>query len=63
MAPTTWLQQNYFGWLGWTLIIIVIALSLATALTGKRSVAMALAGAGGVSLAVNLFAVQGVSSS
>lgn len=57
--PTTWLQQNYFGWLGWTLIIIVIALSLATALTGKRSVAMALAGAGVVGLAVNLFAVKG----
>jgi len=59
-VPTTWLQQNYFGWLGWTLIIIIIvALSLATALTGKRSVAMALAGAGVVSLAVNFFAVKG----
>ena len=61
-VPTTWLQQNYFGWLGWTLIIIIIiivALSLATALTGKRSVAMALAGAGVVSLAVNLFGLKG----
>ena len=45
--------------MGWTLIIIIVALSLATALTGKRSVAMALAGAGVVSLAVNLFALKG----
>ncbi|MEO5664499.1 MAG: hypothetical protein ABIR39_14570 [Nocardioides sp.] len=59
VIPTTWVQQNYFGWLGWTLVILVIALALATAAAGLRFVAMALAGAGLVGLAINVFAVKG----
>ena len=58
-VPTTWLQQNYFGWLGWTVVLAVTALAIVTALTGKRVAAIALAGAGLISLVVTLFAVKG----
>lgn len=59
VVPTTWVQQNYFGWLGWTLVGIVIALCAATAITGRRVMAGALAAAGIVGLAINVFAVKG----
>jgi hypothetical protein len=45
--------------LGWCLVIIVIALGLAIAVTAQRPMEIALAGVGLVSLAVNLFAVKG----
>lgn len=59
VIPTTWVQQSYFGWLGWTLVVIVIALALGTAVTARRSAAATLGGAGLVGLLVNLFAVKG----
>lgn len=60
--PTTWVQQNYFGWLGWCLVIIVIALGVATAVTAQRLTAIALVGLGLISLAVNVFDVKGALS-
>lgn len=59
VIPTTWIQQNYFGWLGWTLVLVIIALCLVTAATCNRIVAGVLAAAGLVSLITHLFAVKG----
>lgn len=59
VIPTTWVQQNYFGWLGWTLIVVVIALTVATAITNHRIVASALAATGLISLGLHIFAVKG----
>jgi hypothetical protein len=61
-VPTTWVQENYFGWFGWTLVVIVIALLLATVAAGRRPFGTALAAAGLLGLIFNVFAVKGALS-
>ena len=62
LAPTNWIQQNYFAWLGWVLIAATIIATGAAALAGHRL----LSGAGAVlsllGLVLGLFAAKGVLS-
>ena len=41
MAPTNWIQKNYFAWLGWVLIIATIVITGAAVLLRRRSLGAA----------------------
>jgi uncharacterized membrane protein len=41
MAPTNWIQKNYFAWLGWVLIIATIVVTGAAVLLRRRSLGAA----------------------
>ena len=58
-APTTSVQQAYFGWLGWALVIIAVVVLFAAAILGHRILAVSAAVMGVVGLVFTLFGVKG----
>lgn len=58
-APAPAEQRAYFQWLGWTLVIITIAVAIAWATAARRVIAIALAGCSLAGLLFTLFAVKG----
>lgn len=59
LAPTTWVQENFFSWLGWLLIAVTILATAAAVLLARRAVGivnLVLAVAG---LLIGLFAAKG----
>jgi hypothetical protein len=62
MAPTNWVQQNYFAWLGWLLIVAAILITGAAVVTGRRALDMAGAALCLLGLVLGLFAAKGALS-
>ncbi len=60
MAPTNWVQQNYFSWLGWLLIVLAVLTTAAAALLGRRSLGAVGVVVSALGLVLGLFAAKGV---
>jgi hypothetical protein len=60
IAPTNWIQKNYFAWLGWVLIIATIIATGASVLTGRRSLGVLAVVLSVLGLVLSLFAFKGV---
>jgi hypothetical protein len=60
VVPTSGLQEAYFAWLGWALAVGVVAIVLATTLTGRRALTGLLAGVSALGLVLTALGVKGV---
>jgi len=60
LAPTNWVQQNYFSWLGWLLIILTVLATAAAALLGRRVLGIVGITTAALGLVLGLFAAKGV---
>jgi hypothetical protein len=58
-APTTAIQHAYFGWLCWTLVIVMALLVIAALITSARKVGLALSGSGLATIVLTAFALKG----
>ncbi|MCW2756564.1 MAG: hypothetical protein JWO46_310 [Nocardioidaceae bacterium] len=57
--PTTWVQDVYFGWFAWVLVIAVIALGVAAVVARSRAAHIALRVVGLVGFVMTVFAFKG----
>lgn len=60
IAPTNWVQQNYFSWLGWLLIALTIVATGAAVLVRRRFLIAVAAVLSVLGLVVDVFADKGV---
>ena len=60
MAPTNWIQKNYFSWLGWLIIAATIVATIAAVLIRRRFLNILVVVLSVVGLVVGLFAAKGV---
>ncbi|HEV2638931.1 MAG TPA: hypothetical protein VGX23_27550 [Actinocrinis sp.] len=58
-VPTTWIQQNFFSWIGWTLIIAMLLVVAGAALLRRRPLNLVAVGLSVVGLVLGLFAAKG----
>jgi hypothetical protein len=62
LAPTNWIQQNYFSWLGWLLIIVTVLATGAAVVSGRRVLSLVGAAFSLLGLVLGLFAAKGALS-
>jgi len=62
LAPTNWIQQNYFSWLGWLLIVVTILATGAAVVAERRILSLAGAALSLLGLILGLFAAKGALS-
>jgi hypothetical protein len=62
LVPSTAWQQAYFGWLGWAMVVLTVAMGIAAALRRDGLSGTALVLASSLGLLASLFAVKGTMS-
>src|SRR3546814_13452962 len=58
-VPTTWVQESYFSWLGWALLVVSTLVLAATAVTRSRWNHGGVAAVGVIGLVLHVFAAKG----
>lgn len=61
-VPSTWVQENYFAWIGWLLIIATILATGAAVLLRQRRLGFVGLGLSALGLVLGLFAAKGALS-
>lgn len=60
LVPSNWIQQAYFGWLGWALAVAIVVLAVALTLVPQRLLEFALSAVAVTALVCTLLGVKGV---
>jgi hypothetical protein len=59
LAPTNWIQKNYFAWLGWVLIIATIVVTAAAVVIRRRAFGVAAIATSVLALILTQLAAKG----